>query len=251
MTFFESWDKTVSALASIGTGISSLHEHEVLHRDLHLNNILVTDRFYPHDPEFPHEFGFLITDIGEGKILREGREFVDLSDHVASYGAVDFRAPEVHGSEGWTTKAEVFSFGVIACKVFRNRQYACTAAPSVWVLEQLQGNGQHVEQKTTTTGSPIVPSKLRKIIEPCLSYSPDARPTMREVVRQLDDFSLDLVIDKDEGYTEEDLDIEWSHWDWEDSLRRGLSSQKAEPRTQRTETDEDPLEERTQRLSLD
>lgn len=74
---------------------------------------------------------------------------------------------------------------------------------------------------------------------------------MREVVRQLDDFSLDLVIDKDEGYTEEDLDIEWSHWDWEDSLRRGLSSQKAEPRTQRTETDEDPLEERTQRLSLD
>jgi hypothetical protein len=74
---------------------------------------------------------------------------------------------------------------------------------------------------------------------------------MREVVRQLDDFSLDFLIDKDEGYTEEDLDIEWSYWDWDDSLRRGRSSQKAEQRTQRTETDEDPLEERKQRLSLD
>jgi hypothetical protein len=74
---------------------------------------------------------------------------------------------------------------------------------------------------------------------------------MREIVRQLDDFSLDFVIDKDEGHTEEDLDIEWSHWDWDDSLRRGRSSQEDETRTQHTETDEDPFEERVQRLSLD
>jgi serine/threonine protein kinase len=136
MDFINSWDKTVSALASIGTGISALHDHQVLHRDLHLNNILVTDRYYPHDPDNPHEYGFLITDIGEGKILREGKEFADVSDHLASYGSIDFRAPEVHGSDGWTPKAEVFSFGVIACKIFRIRQYACTAAPPAWVVER-------------------------------------------------------------------------------------------------------------------
>lgn len=240
MDFIHSWDKTVSALASIGTGISSLHKHGVLHCDLHLQNILVTDRFYPNDPEIPHEFGFLITDIGEGKILHEGKTFVDLSDHVESYGAVYFRAPEVHGDHGWTTKAEVFSFGAIACKVFENRQNYCTAVPLPWILEQTHNNDRLVNVRLPITIEHIVPAGLREIIEPCFSHDPDARPTMREVVHRLDDLSLEFFVDKDEGETEEPLEIEWLYWNWEGSLEQGRS----EPITESVETEEDAFRER-------
>ena len=46
------------------------------------------------------------------------------------------------------------------------------------------------------------------------------------------------------------MDIEWLHWDWDDSLRRSRS-QGAELTTVYMEIDEDLFEERAGRLSLD
>ena len=69
-------------------------------RDLHMQNILVTDRYYPHDPHHPHEYDYIITDIGEGKVLSPEKAVMGPTNARSSYGAVDFRAPEVHGHTG-------------------------------------------------------------------------------------------------------------------------------------------------------
>ncbi|KAI1807909.1 cytochrome P450 [Daldinia bambusicola] len=77
----------------------------------------------PNDDEFPHEFAYLIGDLGEGKRLTphlnnssdvDGKQLC-----VASYGAVEFRAPKVlHGTtRSPSFSSEVFTFGIIACKL--------------------------------------------------------------------------------------------------------------------------------------
>jgi Protein tyrosine and serine/threonine kinase len=161
----------------------------------------------------------MISDIGEGKILNQSQEFRDSSSPRASYGAVDFRAPEVYDSEGWSPKAEVFSFGVIACKIMQCRRYECISATPAWVISQVEeqypGLGQDEEMMAH-----IVPAGVRKALEPCLSYSPDDRPFMKDVVLQLDKFSEEFLNDDGE-YCEDDVHIRWIYWNWSESKRNG------------------------------
>lgn len=195
-----------------------------------MNNILVTDKYIAHDFRYPHEYKYLISDVGEGKILREGVEIQHPSDHLASYGAIEFRAPEVYGGEGWTTKAEVFSFGVIATKIMQARRIACAADPPSWVPKSVLDAGKHMKPVE------LVPVAFKTAIERCLQFSPDKRPTLREVVRQLDDLSDDFlpvtnsdagslndpaegIVPSPETYEDEPLDVQWTYWDWKKTLQ--------------------------------
>ena len=151
-----------------------------------MNNILVTDNFIPHDTTFPHEFRYLISDVGEGKILREGIEFEHPSENLASYGAEEFRAPEVRGGEGWTPKAEVFSFGVIATKILQARRVACTAEPPIWALRSA-GDTEH-----SSENDELVPVIFKKAIEPCLQFLAKDRVDLKKVLAHLGDLQTDF-----------------------------------------------------------
>lgn len=142
-------------------------------RDLHLNNILVTDRYYPQDLEFPHEFDYLISDVGEGKVLRSDTEINDSKGRRASYGALEFRAPEIQGGQGWSTKAEAFSFGVIACKVLNCRLDVSKARPPGETLSVLETE-HSVSEDFAEIIAQIVPTAIKDAIQPCLSDSPTA-----------------------------------------------------------------------------
>jgi hypothetical protein len=182
-----------------------------------MNNILVTDRYYPNDPMYPHEYSYMITDIGEGKVLKPGQDVRDLTDHRPSYGAVEFRAPEVRGKEGWSTKAEVFSFGVIACKIMEYRRHISTSLPPEWVLSELGDNHSGLKQDADTAAH-IVPARLKSAIKPCLSHSPDDRPSMRDVVRTLDDLMDEFIPD---SILKDKRKVKWVNWKWNESLRDG------------------------------
>ncbi|KAL5319823.1 hypothetical protein ACEPPN_012881 [Leptodophora sp. 'Broadleaf-Isolate-01'] len=62
--------------------------------DLHMQNILVTDRYYPHDLHNPHDYEYITIDIREGKVLSLEKAVMGPTNARSSYGAVDFRAPE-------------------------------------------------------------------------------------------------------------------------------------------------------------
>ena len=113
----------------------------------------------------------------------------------------------------------MFSFGVIACKILQCRRYECISATPAWVISQVKerypGLGEDAE-----TASHIVPIGLRKLLEPCLSYLPDDRPFMKDVVRQLDNFSREFLNDEGE-YCEDDVHIRWTYWDWVESKKNG------------------------------
>jgi hypothetical protein len=187
-----------------------------------MNNILVTDCYYPNDPEYPHQYDYMITDIGEGKVLNPSQEVRDLTYHRASYGAVEFRAPEIRGNQGWSTKAEVFSFGVIACKIMECRNYICPSPTPEWVLLEVEREHPSLRQDADMIAH-IVPAGLKGAIEPCLAHSPDDRPSMRDVIDALDD--LDDLDDLTSDFTADTIEkgakrkVKWVFWNWNESLK--------------------------------
>jgi len=180
-----------------------------------MNNILVTDRYYPNDPQFQHEYDYMISDIGEGKALNSDGDRQDLTRARASYGAVEFRAPEVHGNEGWSFKAEAFSFGVIASKIMECRRHVCKAPPPESITTRVEGSQENTPPESDLTEY-IVPTEVRKAIEPCMSHCPDNRPAMRKVVNALNDVFPGVMPDSPSHETNEK--IKWTCWRWTDPL---------------------------------
>ncbi|KAL4795262.1 hypothetical protein BDV19DRAFT_389394 [Aspergillus venezuelensis] len=201
--------------------------------DLHMNNILGTDRFYPTDLEYPHEYGYLVSDLGKGKVLSPEHEVRSSFDARASYGAVEFRAPEVQGSNGWLFAAEVFSFGVIASKIIQCRGYIYNSPPSERVLSAALGgaSGTHHQSGSSTDRDTDVeeiehplPTALKDAIEPCLACDPADRPALKDVVQMLE--KAGGLFGREDAYTEEDTEMGWTFWEWRESVRVGLTGKR-------------------------
>lgn len=173
----------------------------------------MTEKFFD-DPEYPIELQFMISDIGEGKVLRPEAEKADPTGHRASYGAVDYRAPEIERGEPYTPSSDVFSYGVIACRIMDCRRAACKAPPQEEVLADVEKRLPEFKRDTEHIAY-IVPKLLKKEIEPCLAGNPEARPKMRPVALGLDDCTMQFFSDK----------VQWTYWNWDESLaeaRKGV-----------------------------
>ena len=159
--------------------------------------MLVTDAFFPHEPPpFDHEYQFKIIDLGESKVLGMEDNIDTLATGRASYGAAEYRAPEVHQNEGWTTKADIFALGTLSHKVFNCRLAKCSSEPPDWVikkatLQRSDSNSTIVDLKR------IVPTKLMKIVQECRQADPDNRPTSLRVSSELDNLLTELGEDRD------------------------------------------------------
>lgn len=178
-----------------------------------------------HDPQESHEIQYWISDLGESKILQPGREFREETNANRSYGAVELRAPEVAGSAGWTTLAEVFSFGVIACKLLDIRQSAYDETPSTTFLTSVQSQSpQTVEIADARTDAHIVPTKLKKVLSACLRRDATRRPGMNKATTYLDDISDELMSARPERDRSQ---VECTYWDWNKALARAQSGSRS------------------------
>jgi hypothetical protein len=62
--------------------------------------VLVTEAFFPHEPSpYDREWQYKIIGLGESKVLGMNDNVDTLAASRASYGAAEYRAPEVHQNE--------------------------------------------------------------------------------------------------------------------------------------------------------
>jgi len=154
----------------------------------------------------------MISDIGEGKVLRPEAEKADPTRHRASYGVIDFRAPEIRSGEGWSIAADVFSFGVIACRMMECRRIACTLPPPEQVLAEVEKSCPDFKRDDERIAY-IVPKLLKKTITHCFERKPEDRPKMRQVVYRLDDCTMEFLGKK----------VQWTFWNWEKTLAEAFT----------------------------
>lgn len=99
-----SFKDKLRSLFRIARGLYQIHKAELVHRDFHSGNILLssTDAIY-------------VTDLGLCKPMHEYTS--SETENRKVYGVLPYVAPEVLRGEEYTEKADVYAFGIIMSEV--------------------------------------------------------------------------------------------------------------------------------------
>jgi len=104
---FISWQQKVIILKEIAKGMISLHSNNFIHRDLKSLNVLLRDEIRNQSDQIRVK----ISDFGLS------REFEEDAFMTGQLGTCHWMAPEVLSSSKYTTKADVYSFGIVMYEV--------------------------------------------------------------------------------------------------------------------------------------
>lgn len=179
-----SWETRIQIATGAARGLVFLHTAEkiVIYRDFKASNILLDE-----------DFNAKLSDFGHAKLMN-GRSLVT-TDVMGTYG---YAAPEYMATGRLYVKSDVYGFGVVLLEILTG-------------LRVLDLNRPTSEQNLVKGAMPILPEKgkLKKIMDPrlddkyplkaafrvakivlqCLKSEPQNRPSMKEVLANLEQIS--------------------------------------------------------------
>ncbi|KAL4123799.1 hypothetical protein PRIC2_009645 [Phytophthora ramorum] len=144
-------------------GMSYLHEHSVMHRDLKSSNVLL-------DAQGTAK----ISDFGLSCVLELGRS-ADLTAETGTYG---WMAPEVIRHEPYSSKADVYSFAVVLWEMLARDVPFKGQTP-------MQTAMAVAEQRMRPALPRNTPPKIVELIEHCWNQNAASRPDFSAIVKVL------------------------------------------------------------------
>ncbi|KAL0317141.1 UNVERIFIED_CONTAM: putative receptor-like protein kinase [Sesamum angustifolium] len=180
------WKQRLSICIGAGRGLDYLHTgNSLIHRDVKASNILLDENFIAK-----------VSDFGLARHLTRGKSQTHVSTKVK--GTFGYFDPTYFTTGKLTRKSDTYAFGVVLLEVLSGR---AVVDPSVAANEQILTNWAR-ENISKGEAYMIVDSHLRgeisgdslkvfvEIAERCLHDEPRKRPTMAQVVLQLE-FALE------------------------------------------------------------
>ncbi|KAK8847191.1 hypothetical protein M9Y10_019774 [Tritrichomonas musculus] len=171
-------------LVGIAYGMMILHQHNVIHGDLKPENILLDNDYKP-----------VLANFSFSKIFNP---YFSMSPSTAFY-----MAPEIAISNNYSTKSDVFSFGILMYEIVTGSR----------AYESRFGNPNYFQcqfQKEVIEGLRpdfYAPTKegLKKLIQKCWSNNPDERPSFSQI---FDKLSLRSDSNENTNCCLDDVDLE-------------------------------------------
>lgn len=174
----DSTDK-LKILYGIASAMKYLHENDIIHRDLKLDNILLDDEKNPK-----------VVDFGFSKCLNKTK--IDVSDSTDAYkGTPLFSAPEILFDHNYQKPGDVYAFGMIAYIIISN-EIPFKGISFDQLLIQI-ANGVRPDLEFITNDA------YKSLIERCLDQDFMKRPTFEEIVDELENNRDFITDDIDEG----------------------------------------------------
>lgn len=154
----------------VASGMAYLELHNYIHRDLAARNCLVGENYVVK-----------VADFGLARYV--------IDDEYTSSGGAKFpikwAPPEVLGYTRFSSKSDVWAYGVLMWEVFTCGKIPYGRAANAEVVEQVQ-HGQRLARP------PACPSDVYQVMRSCWEKKPDARPSFRSIKSQ-----LEKIMDKD------------------------------------------------------
>jgi serine/threonine protein kinase len=156
-----SWYTKVHDLWRIAYGLKKIHGKELIHRDLHIGNILYFSNYVS------------ITDIGLCKPANYDK-LENKNSKNTLYGVLPYIAPEVLRGQGYTKAADIYSFGIIMYEVISGLPpYHDVSHDNNLAIEICRGLRPRFNIK--------VPQLIVELIKRCLDANPLNRPKANEI----------------------------------------------------------------------
>ncbi|GBC08662.1 hypothetical protein RclHR1_00830013 [Rhizophagus clarus] len=158
------WNDKTNLASQLASAVEFLHDNDIIHRDLHGNNILI------------HQKNIKLADFGLSKKIVE----VSASNTSKLLGVIPYVDPKSFNKENYklNKKSDVYSVGVLLWQIssgykpFHKVNYGINLLLSI-----LNGKREEI-----IDGTPVEYSKL---YTECWKYEPNERPNIREVVSTL------------------------------------------------------------------
>ncbi|KAK8838662.1 hypothetical protein M9Y10_032699 [Tritrichomonas musculus] len=161
-------------LIGIARGMKYLHDRNIIHRDLKPGNILLDENLHP-----------LITDFGLSKMFDVGHS----KSQTQFGGTLPYMAPEVIKGDDYDRKADVYSFAIIMFEVVTDSTPYPLLESGKMTEYEFRKNVLKKSYRPEFTFS--VKPPIRNLIEQCWSRDPSDRPSFKEILVKLSNFSLD------------------------------------------------------------
>ncbi|PKY24787.1 kinase-like protein [Rhizophagus irregularis] len=110
------WYHKLDRLKEIINGLAKIHNVNILHRDLHSGNILLSN-LYDYAPSMKAK----ICDLGTSKSATENDDNND-NEEDNIYGIISYVAPEVLQGKKYTKASDIYSFGMIMWELMVGRR---------------------------------------------------------------------------------------------------------------------------------
>jgi len=171
-------DRSIDLIRKIADGIAYCHEHDVIHRDLNPENILVTAAGQP-----------VILDFGLA-LTRKGRR-VTYSKLSSVAGTPEYMAPEQVDGQRGDRRTDIYAIGIILYEMLAGHPPYGGDNPMAVMAQHVYRPIPRLDQEVPAVSQPLAAVVIR-----CLQKKPDDRfPDVRAFLQALDHpDAVDLTI---------------------------------------------------------
>jgi serine/threonine-protein kinase len=167
-------DAVAKILLQLASALRAAHSHHIVHRDIKLQNVMVTNRW-------GREWFVILVDFGIAK-FHDAALAREIHTNTKQYiGTPGYSAPEQILGKRVDEKADVYALGVLAYRMLCGR--APYVAENNMQVMHLQIDGAPFDEPKKLR--PDMPSEWNDAIQRCLQQEPARRPTASVFAKQI------------------------------------------------------------------